>query len=93
MALSPSFDYLGNKEEVERNIADREREEEEYNRMHPTPREIKEKFERAHTEANAMAPPPGLADRSGVLAGTPNPHQEFIRSLFGARKRSDTPAS
>ena len=46
MALSPSFDYLGNKEEVERNIADREREEEEYNRMHPTPREIKEKFAR-----------------------------------------------
>jgi hypothetical protein len=45
LALSPSFGYLGNKEEVERNLAEREREEEEYNRMHPTPREIKEKFD------------------------------------------------
>ena len=46
LAPSPSFGYLGNKEEVERNIAEREREEVEYNRMHPTPREIKERFER-----------------------------------------------
>jgi hypothetical protein len=50
LALSPSFGYLGNKEEVERNIAEREREEQEYNRMHPTPREIKEKFERTRTQ-------------------------------------------
>jgi hypothetical protein len=44
-ALSPSSGYLGNKE-VERDITEREREEEEYNRIHPTPREIKEKFAR-----------------------------------------------
>ncbi|HUK17491.1 MAG TPA: DUF433 domain-containing protein [Bryobacteraceae bacterium] len=38
--------YLGNKEEVEKDIAEREREEDEYTRTHPTPPEIKEKFER-----------------------------------------------
>ena len=38
--------YLGNKEEVEKDIAEREREEDEFTRTHPTPPEIKEKFER-----------------------------------------------
>jgi hypothetical protein len=38
--------YLGNKEEVEKDIIEREREEDEYTRTHPTPSEIKEKFER-----------------------------------------------
>jgi hypothetical protein len=37
--------YLGNKEEVKKD-AEREREEDEYTRTHPTPPEIKEKFER-----------------------------------------------
>jgi len=38
--------YLGNKEEVEQDIAEREREEDEYTRTHPTPPEIKDKFDR-----------------------------------------------
>jgi uncharacterized protein (DUF433 family) len=38
--------YLGNKEEVEKDIAAREREEDEFTRTHPTPPEITEKFER-----------------------------------------------
>src|SRR5437867_9634994 len=38
--------YLGNKEEVERDIAAREREEDAYTAAHPTPPQIKEKFER-----------------------------------------------
>lgn len=38
--------YLGNKKEVEKDIAGREREEEEYTRTHPTSPEVKEKFER-----------------------------------------------
>jgi uncharacterized protein (DUF433 family) len=38
--------YLGNKEEVEKDIAAREREEDEFSKTHPTPPEIKEKFAR-----------------------------------------------
>jgi len=38
--------YLGNKEEVENDVAAREREEDEFTRTHPTPPEITEKFER-----------------------------------------------
>ena len=38
--------YLGHKSEVENDIADREREEDEFTRTHPTPPDIKEKFER-----------------------------------------------
>ena len=38
--------YLGNKEEVEKDIADREREEDAFSATHPTPPEIKERFER-----------------------------------------------
>ena len=38
--------YLGNKEEVEKDIAERKREEDEFTRTHPTPPEIKEKFAR-----------------------------------------------
>ena len=38
--------HLGNKEEAEKDIAEREREEDEYTRTHPTPPEIKGKFER-----------------------------------------------
>src|SRR5437867_10018219 len=38
--------YLGNKEEVEKDIAAREREEDAYTAAHPTPPQIKEKFER-----------------------------------------------
>jgi uncharacterized protein (DUF433 family) len=38
--------YLGNKEEVEKDVVEREREEDEYTRTHPTPPEIKKKFER-----------------------------------------------
>ena len=42
--------YLGNKEEVEQDIAGREREEDEFRRTHPTPPEIKDKFERIRRE-------------------------------------------
>jgi hypothetical protein len=38
--------YLGNKDEVERDIAEREAEEDAFSASHPTPPEIKEKFER-----------------------------------------------
>jgi uncharacterized protein (DUF433 family) len=38
--------YLGNKEEVEKDIAEREREEDAYTAAHPTPPDIKERFER-----------------------------------------------
>ena len=37
--------YLGNQAEVERDIADREREEDAFSAAHPSPPEIKEKFE------------------------------------------------
>jgi uncharacterized protein (DUF433 family) len=45
--------YLGNKEEAEMDAADREREEEEFSRTHPTPPEIKEKFERMRQQMPA----------------------------------------
>jgi uncharacterized protein (DUF433 family) len=38
--------YLGHKEEVEKDIAERESEEDDFSKTHPTPPEIKEKFER-----------------------------------------------
>ena len=38
--------YLGHKDEVENDIAEREREEDEFTKTHPTPPDIKEKFER-----------------------------------------------
>ncbi|HEV3199589.1 MAG TPA: DUF433 domain-containing protein [Bryobacteraceae bacterium] len=38
--------YLANKEEVENDIAERRREEDAYTAAHPTPPDIKEKFER-----------------------------------------------
>lgn len=38
--------YLGNREEVEKDIAERERIEDEFTKTHPTPPDIKEKFER-----------------------------------------------
>lgn len=43
--------YLGNKEEAERDIAEREREEEEFTRTHPFPPELKEKLERARRQS------------------------------------------
>ena|ERR1022692_2950180 len=45
--------YLGNKDEVGNDIADREREEDEYTRAHPTPPELKEKFERMRQQVAA----------------------------------------
>ena len=38
--------YLGNKEEAEKDIAERRREEDEYTKTHPNPPEITEKFAR-----------------------------------------------
>ena len=38
--------YLGHKAEVENDLAEREREEDEYTKTHPAPPDIKEKFER-----------------------------------------------
>jgi uncharacterized protein (DUF433 family) len=38
--------YLGNKDEVEQDIVERERIEDEFTKTHPTPPDIKEKFER-----------------------------------------------
>jgi uncharacterized protein (DUF433 family) len=38
--------YLGHKGEVENDIAERERAEDEFTKTHPTPPDIKEKFER-----------------------------------------------
>jgi uncharacterized protein (DUF433 family) len=42
--------YLGHKSEVENDIAEREREEDEFTKTHPTPPDIKEKFERMHRQ-------------------------------------------
>jgi uncharacterized protein (DUF433 family) len=42
--------YLGNKEAVEKDIVEREREEEEFAKNHPWPPELKEKLERAGQE-------------------------------------------
>ena len=38
--------YLGNKEEVEKDIAERERQEDAFTADHPTPPDVKETFER-----------------------------------------------
>jgi len=45
--------YLGNKEAVEKDIVDREREEEEFIKTHPTPAHLKEKLDRARREVLA----------------------------------------
>ena len=42
--------YLGNKEEVEKDAADREREEDEFIAAHPAPPELKEKLERTRQQ-------------------------------------------
>ena len=42
--------YLGHKSEVENDIAERERVENEFTKTHPTPPDIKEKFERMHRQ-------------------------------------------
>jgi uncharacterized protein (DUF433 family) len=46
--------YLGNREEVEKDAAEREREEEEFSRAHPTPPEIKRKFEQMRQQMRAQ---------------------------------------
>ena len=45
--------YLGNKQEVEKDIADREREEDDFSRTHPTPPDIAKKFERMRQQMHA----------------------------------------
>jgi hypothetical protein len=42
--------YLGNTEEAEKDIVEREREEDEFARTHPWPPKLKEKLERARQE-------------------------------------------
>src|SRR5690349_18937222 len=42
--------YLGNKEDVEKDIIEREREEDEFERTHPFPPQLKEKLDRARQE-------------------------------------------
>jgi uncharacterized protein (DUF433 family) len=42
--------YLGNKDEVERDMAEREREEDAFTEAHPAPPELKEKLERARQQ-------------------------------------------
>ena len=45
--------YLGHKSEVEKDMADRKREEDEFTKTHPTPPDIKEKFERMRQQMPA----------------------------------------
>lgn len=42
--------YLGNKEDVEKDISEREREEDEFERTHQFPPQLKEKLDRARQE-------------------------------------------
>jgi len=42
--------YLANKEDAEKDIVDREREEDEFEKTHPFPPELKEKLERARQD-------------------------------------------
>ena len=42
--------YLGNKDEVEKDIVAREREEDEFEKTHPFPQQLKERLERARQE-------------------------------------------
>lgn len=42
--------YLGNKEEVERDMVERRRVEEEFERTHPAPPELKQKLDRAREQ-------------------------------------------
>lgn len=42
--------YLGNKEEAEKDIAEREREEDEFENTHPFPPHLQEKLERSHQD-------------------------------------------
>jgi uncharacterized protein (DUF433 family) len=46
--------YLGNKEEAERDIAERERVEDEFTKTHPAPPHLKEKLERARQQLLAQ---------------------------------------
>jgi len=46
--------YLGNKDEVEKDMAERRREEDEFTRTHPAPPHLKEKLERARRELLAQ---------------------------------------
>ncbi len=45
--------YLGHKDEVEQDIAERERVEDEFSKTHPGPPELKEKLERARQQLPA----------------------------------------
>lgn len=45
--------YLGNRAEVERDLVEREREEDEFDKSHPFPTHISEKLERARQEAES----------------------------------------
>jgi len=45
--------YLGHKGEVEEDIAEREREEDEFTKTHPTPPDVKEKFSRMRQQVQA----------------------------------------
>jgi uncharacterized protein (DUF433 family) len=45
--------YLGNKENVEKDTADREREEDEFDKTHPFPSDFREKLERARQAIQA----------------------------------------
>ena len=45
--------YLGNKEDVEKDIVERESEEDDFEKTHPFPPELKEKLERARHEMQA----------------------------------------
>ena len=42
--------YLGNKEEIERDLVERRRVEDEFTRTHPAPPELKQKLERAREQ-------------------------------------------
>jgi uncharacterized protein (DUF433 family) len=45
--------YLGHKSEIEKDILEREREEDEFTKTHPTPPDIKEKFARMRQQVQA----------------------------------------
>jgi len=53
---------LGNKEEVERDIAERERLEDEFTKDHPAPPDLKQKLERARQQLLARPLPNSLGD-------------------------------
>ena len=45
--------YLGNQKEVENDVTEREREEDDFDKSHPFPPDLKEKLERARPEVKA----------------------------------------